>query len=91
MARNLICVLIVTLKCSNYCALITFLSSIQEDHSKKIISLVRNAFVLFYVDGEPKSLESAVAALGPIAKEYIAKWEKEEKEQVSQHQCTVTV
>ena len=38
---------------------------------------------LMFLDGEPKSLESAVAALEPIAKEYVTKWEKEEKEPVS--------
>jgi len=36
----------------------------------------------FLLDGEPESLESAVAALEPIAKEYVEKWNKEEKEQV---------
>lgn len=34
-------------------------------------------------DGEIENLVSAVAALKPIAEEYVKKWESEEKEQVS--------
>ena len=51
-------------------------------------SLIRIFIVL---DGEPKNLESAVATLEPIAKEYVTKWKSEDKEQVNQRVKHVTL
>ena len=47
-----------------------------------VYAAINIRIVFLLLDGEPKSLETAVAALEPIAKEYVAKWANEEKEQV---------
>lgn len=46
--------------------------------------------MLLLLDGDQKNLDSAVAALEPIAKEYVTKWQTEEKEQVNYTECTNT-